>query len=245
MKTKTKTLIGVVICFLLLNATFLTAQNISKNLPEFDKVVVSPGINLTLKKGDKEHLEVIGQQSYLEQLNIEVKNGKLLIYFNKAKYWIKDKAVFVGGHNVKVDAYLSYKTLKTLKVKGDQDVVCENKIENKDVKIVVYGDAFVKIDEIVANKLKVKLYGDNQLMIGKGKVKYQKCKVYGDNKLFARNVISENIKSVSMGDSRNEFHCNGYLKVTSFGDSDISVNGDGAVKRKLVLGDNRISHFHY
>ena len=109
-----------------------SAQEISKPLKEFSKIQVSPFISLVLEEGDTEHIRIEFAGIEPEKINYSVRGKKLRIYLDEAKYTGKTEEVFTDGHwqqvqvyrNVKVTAYVSYKSLKTLQIRGEEQVSC-------------------------------------------------------------------------------------------------------------------------
>lgn len=105
-----------------------SAQTITEPLKKFNKIQVSPLINLVLKKGETEHIRIEYEGIAPEKINFSVSGNKLRIYLDEAKYTVKTEEIIKEGYrqkvpiyrDVRVTAYVSYQSLKKLQVRGEK-----------------------------------------------------------------------------------------------------------------------------
>src|SRR4051812_19880730 len=106
------------------------AQNTqTRAVAAFDKVLVSPRINVVFRKGDKESVELMYSNIDASMINVKVKHNKLHLYLYKSK-WFERKEKYYSGEcdferdayrNASVTAYVTYRELKKLTVRGEEE----------------------------------------------------------------------------------------------------------------------------
>jgi len=224
------------------------AQEIEHTLPGFDKIVVSPGINLILQQGDKESIKVIHSNINESNINFEVSHNKLHLYLYKSKWFERQEKYNVGEcdfereayRHASVTAYVTYRELKKLVVRGEEEVTIADTLDVEKFKLKVYGEAEVRIASLTTDFFKAKLYGDNNLKINGGKIKEQKFKLYGGNKIDTRAVDSRTIASTIYGGGQLKVNASQWMSLTSFGEPRIQLNGDAHLHKGIVIGSPRI-----
>ena len=80
----TKSTLSVIV-LLTLASQFVQAQEISKDLKSFSKVIVSPKINLILEQGDQENIRLTYSNVGADKINIVVQGNTLRVYLDEAK----------------------------------------------------------------------------------------------------------------------------------------------------------------
>ncbi|WP_157637684.1 GIN domain-containing protein [Flexithrix dorotheae] len=220
----------------------------SQELPLFEKILVSPNINLVLEKGNKEAIrfESIGIKE--EKIKFEIKGKRLRIYLDGAKVFPKNKKIKNGGwkqkmniyEGVSVTAYVTYKTLRKLEFRGEEKAVCKTLIEAKKFVVKVYGEGEVKLAFVETTKLKANLKGENRLRIESGNAYKQVYKSFGENIVKTENLLSQKTKVKSYGEGRLAFNSSEKVKVTSFGEVDIRYEGTAKLKKGIILGESDI-----
>ncbi len=231
---------------LLLAATAFssTAQTIEKNVGHFKKVVVSPKINLVMVAGENESIKINYANIDVSKINIVVKNNSLHIYLDGSKYTEKRERVKKDGwvdresvyRNASITAYVTYRKLDKLVVRGEQEVDVQSAIENKKFKLSAYGECDITLASLQTGKFKASLYGQHTLKIKAGEVDTQKYKLFGENKIDTQAIQSEEIASATYGESKLKLNARESLRLVTFGESDVKVNG-GADVNKFTLGE--------
>jgi hypothetical protein len=223
----------------------LHAQEITKDLRSFTKIVASPKINLILKKGEKESIRLVYSEVTEDQINIEVSGKTLRIYLDDAR--VVEKTHKVNRHqrkgiyeNAIITAYVTYTELKHLQIRGNQELSCEDEIESKKFVLRAYGENEIRFASLKTEYFKTTLYGENDLKIRGGEADYQKYKLYGENKIDCRDLKSFVATTTIFGESKLKLAIQDKLSVSSFGEAQVRYDGDARVNRRLVFGRTEI-----
>lgn len=236
-----KTLISTIL--ITTTALTLSAQTIEKNVGHFIKVIASPKINLVMVAGENESVKVTYTNVDASKINIVVKNQALHIYLDGSKFTEKRQRVKKDGwvekesmyRNASITAYVTYRQLDKLVVRGEQEVDVQGAIENKKFKLSAYGECNITLASLQTGKFKASMYGQHTLKIKAGEVDTQKYKLFGANKIDAQAIQSEEIASATYGESKLKLNANESLRLVTFGESDVRVKG-GADVNKITFG---------
>ncbi len=219
------------------------AQEITDDLAPFEKIVIGPKINLELIKGESEHIDITYHGIEEDRINYEVVHGKLRIYLDDARYVEKsirwndrhwDKQKMYEG--VEVKARVTYKTLEALDIRGEEFVLVENVIASLKFSLQIYGESEVYLEGMESSLFKAHLYGEPNLTIASGFSEEQVFRVYGEATVICDNFRGDWIRTTSFGDS--DLSLNGEeIKITALGDAKISYVGNPIIRKSLVLGD--------
>lgn len=229
-------------CFLAFNAN---SQEIQKDLKRFTKIVASPRVNLILNKGDRESIRLVYNDVAESKINIEVRNKTLKLYLDDAKK--VEKTAHRGTHGsssmyegVSITAYVTYRDLESLEIRGNQELTCNDVIESEDFKLKAYGENEITFASLRTEFFKASLYGENQLKIKKGKVVEQKYKLYGENKIDTRDMRSAFASASIFGEGNVRINSSEHVRVDAFGEPNIYVNGGAHVNRRWIIGNTQI-----
>ncbi len=238
---------NIALMLLMIFSVTTNAQVIEKELKAFDKVIISPHINVNLVEGNSEkvHLETNGLPT--DVVNVKVKGKTLKIFLDDAK--IQDKRVKVVKKNgwkqkisiyegVEIDATITYRKLKHLQVRGAQTITCDTKLDASKFRLKIYGENRLKLANLTANELKVSLFGENKLLIKEGNVSTQIVRLFGENSFNSRQVKSKFTKANSFGVSKIYINTSDWLKVNAFGESTFYYAGNATLHKGIVLGEN-------
>lgn len=231
-------------CLLLCFAMVAHAQKQEYPVLPFNKLIISPHINVVLEEGTEEKVEIDSYRVDEQDIHVDVDGQTLRIYLEGARLTprnISDNGVSWDAYrDVEVTAYVTYKTLKKLSIRGDQKVVCESPLKGKKFKLKTYGDNRVILSGVETDFFKAAMYGDNKVEIDGGKSIRQKYVSFGDNEVNARNYEADFTKTTSFGDGDFSFNATDVIKVVAFGDADIQYRGGAYLERGLILGDSDI-----
>ena len=226
-------------------ATDLLGQ--AQPIQDFDKVVLSPYIALELVQGDQIDIsfDIAGVDE--EEVMYDVSGGTLRIYlerartFNRRSFDRNDGYMIDHYRNADVTAYVTYRTLRKLIVKGDDDVNIRGTIDRPSFLMRVYGDCNVYVEDLRAEHFKAGLYGDNKLTIERGDIGEQVYALFGDNRVNAYDVETGSIRTTSFGDNTIKVKARDFA-ITSFGDGEVALAEGTRVRRKFSLGDMNVRH---
>src|SRR5690606_5881533 len=223
----------------------LVAQEISKDLKPFRKVIASPHINLGLNKGDQESIRLVYSRVSEDKLNIRQQGKTLHIYLDDAKVTEKTRKDGYSRRgiypDVNVTAYVTYKSLEELEIRGNQELSCLDPIRSKRFTIRAYGENEISLASVTTEYLVTRLYGENSLEINGGKAQFQKYSLYGQNDIDTHSVKSYSATANIYGESKLHLSTDDELKVNSFGEGQVLYSGDAKVNERLMFGQTRIS----
>lgn len=229
---------------LVLASTVLFAQRIEKKVGHFDKIIASPKINLVLTEGDVESVKINYANVDPSKINIKVKHHKLRIYLEGSKFTEKQKRVQRDGwvdkesvyKQASITAYVTYKKLDKLVVRGEQEVDLLGAITNQKFKLSAYGECEITFASLQVDWFKAALYGQNSLKVKAGNVSAQKYKLFGENKIDTQSIQSEEISSTTYGESLLKLRVNENLRLVTVGESNVIVKGSPEVN-KITIGE--------
>ena len=245
MKTPFRLLITAILA--VMSVAPSVAQEISKSLKSFRKIVVSPHINLVLEKGDEEGIRLVYDNVTPDKINIDVSHHTLRVYLDDAKMGERQEVVSTHPtvkrsiyHNATVTAYVTYRELEHLEVRGNQEVTCNSPISAERFTLKAYGETDIKLASVKVDYLRTSLYGVNHLHIEGGKAEFQKYKLFGENRIDAKALKCYSAIANSFGESRLRLATQDNLKVNAFGESQIEYFGDASVNKGLIFGETQI-----
>lgn len=221
------------------------AQEISKELRSFNRIVVSPKVNLVLEKGDHESITLNYSGVSEDKINIEVRGNTLRVYLDDAK--VTERAERIGYHgregiykHVVVTAYVTYRDLKGLEIRGNQELTCNGPLDAKKFKLKAYGVNEIRLASVNTAYFKTSLYGENDLKVKGGRADFQKYRLFGTNKIDTQALKSFAATTNIYGESKIKINTQDELRVNSFGESRVSYSGDADINRGLIFGRTRI-----
>lgn len=234
--------------FLLLSLGTIQGQTKVQELKSFNKIVVSPKIELELVKGDQESIRLEYVNVDTEKVNVDVNGNTLRIYLDDARYIVKnqkrdryknrngwwDRRMY--SEDVKVRAYVTYNTLKRLQVRGEEYIEIKSLLKNERFKLKLYGESVVRIESLETNKFKAVLIGENRLDIKTGKAKKQKYKSIGENWVRSDGMSSDFAKASMIGEGMVKLKVDDHLRVSTIGESEIVFTGNPIVHKGIIIG---------
>jgi hypothetical protein len=229
-----------------LTVQFTEAQEISRELKSFNKIVISPKINLILEQGDQENIRLTYSNVDPSKINIKVQGNTLRVFLDDAK--VAEKTYRTSGnekrsiyHDASVTAYVTYTELEHLEIRGNQELTCNGPLKAERFTLKAYGENDINLASLKTEYLRTSLYGDNDLKIKTGKAEYQKYRLFGDNKIDTQDVKSFSATTTIFGESKIKLNTQDNLKVNAFGESQVSYNGNASVNKGLIFGKAQIT----
>lgn len=244
---KKSILFYAVITALIFTVNTTQAQKVT-SVDAFEKVIVSPHIEVVLVEGNEESVKIENAKVSEDKINIEVVGKTLRIYLDGAKTvtkservdndkWRGKKSIYNG---TQATATITYKRLKTLSVRGEEIVKCESPIEQKSLKLTIYGESKVYFKSLTAEELTVSIYGESYLEIEAGSVDRQVYRAYGESEVNTIEMENDATKITAYGESNFRVKVADRLKVTCYGETTINYKGDANVDKGIVIGEAEI-----
>ena len=221
----------------LVSATLLRAQEteqaakpVEQSLKSFNKIIASPHIYVVLQKGDKESVRLtFNDNSVKDKMNVEVEGKTLHLYLDGArkieKYIDDEHKSWNRGvyHGVRITAYVTFRNLTGLEIRGEQELTCNDPIE--------------------ADEFTLRAYGDNDIRLASLKTDYFRITLYGENDINTRDMKSAYVSTSIFGEGQVRLYSAREVRVHAFGSPRIEVTGGGHVNRQLVLGEAHIRKY--
>ena len=226
---------------------FAEAQKVI-TVKAFEKVIVSPHIEVVLIEGDEESVKIENAKVSDDKINIEVEGKTLRLYLDGAKTVTKsekvDNAKWKGKKSIyngtMATATITYKRLKNLSIRGEEIVKCESAIEQKNLKLAIYGESKVYFKSLTTEELTVAIYGESYLEIAAGSVDRQVYRAYGESEVNTIEMENTSTKITAYGESNFRVNVSDRLKVTCYGETTINYKGDANVDKGIVIGEAEI-----
>ena len=236
---KTITLIFLVTCLTLL----ASGQEIEKSVRHFRRVVASPRVNVILKKGAQESVRLAYRNVGPEKINITVTGKTLRIYLEDAKKVEKTRPQNSRNRQEKslyeeawVTAYVTYKELEMVEIRGNQELFCEDHIESDAFTLRAYGENDIRMSSLKTSFFKAKLYGENSLRINNGRTLEQKYVSHGENRVDTQGMRSDYIITTIFGEGYLKINSAEEVRIDAFGEPEIYIDGGAHINRRLVIG---------
>ncbi len=234
--------------FLIFGIGNTKAQTKTYPVDHFDKVIVSPHIQVNFIQSDKESVIIDDTAISLDKFNVEVKGKTLHIYLDDAKMYTKSEKMKYNGHKTKHPIYtgtqirvtITFKNIEDLSLRGEETYTCESLLETDKFNLNIYGESKVYLNEVKFNSLKTKIYGESYLEIKQGSIGRQKFVTYGESEINTLGVNNESAKITSYGESNVKLAVSKELKVTAYGEAVVKYKGSPEVNKGIILGDARI-----
>ena len=220
---------------------------------DFDKVIISPHIQANLVQGDEESVRVLNAHVPIDKLNVEVEGKTLRIYLDDAKIITKSERVKRHQREQKQAIYhgtmasvnITYKTLNTLSIRGEEDIHCSSRIDQEHFQLRIYGASDVRFKSLNLDDLHVTIYGEGDLKIEDGMVTETNYVAYGESSVKARNLENKHAKIRAYGESDFQISVSDHLKVSAFGEANVVYQGSPSVKKGIVIGEATIRKREY
>lgn len=218
------------------------SQAVEQDLKHFTRVVASPHVNVILEKGREESIRLIYNNVDPERVNVKVSGKTLRIFLEGARKVSKriqarDGRTVDAYDDVAVTAYVTYSTLESLEIRGNQELTCLDPIDADVFRLRAYGENEIRLAQLKTGFFKAKLYGRNQLSVHDGRTLEQKYVLYGENKIDAYGMRSDYIITSIFGQGSLRVNSAEEVRIDAFGDPRIFVDGGAHVRRRLIIGN--------
>ncbi|WP_299256287.1 DUF2807 domain-containing protein [uncultured Aquimarina sp.] len=237
------------LALIVLTSTQLVIAQTKKSVSAFEKVIISPHIQVTFVESNDESVTIEESTEPEDKINIEVKGNVLRVYLDNAKETTKNKTVIINGTKRKVPIYkgkvltvtIGYKQLKELSIRGEQATLCKSKITTESFDLNIYGESQVVFNEVNFENMDVDIYGESTLKIEKGTIENQKITAYGESVTDLLAIDNKNTKLKAFGEAEFKIQASNRIKLTSFGEARLYYKGDASISKGLNIGEVEIS----
>jgi hypothetical protein len=212
-----KKLLSVLILAVFVSSSMSFAQTKeTRNVGTFTKISFRVPGKLYLRQGSPQKVEIEGKKDILEEIDIEVSGGKLVIEREGKWGWNWN-----WGASDAVTVYITVKDIEALSVGGSGDLIGETKITARDLDLNVSGSGNMKVEIDASGDVEADVSGSGDLFV-KGRCSDLESDVSGSGKV----VLEMNIASTA------DFGISGSGKIEARGTSSAvkaSISGSGKV----------------
>ena len=153
------------------------------NLPEFDEIHMGTSGEVYLKQGSETEVILEAPERRKDNLEIEVKGGKLYIGNKSGANWRNRNN---GGDLV---VYVTIKDIRALKVSSAGRVFGRGVLKADEMDLAVSGSGRIEV-ELEADELESSISGSGRIELG-GKCNYNDVNISGSGRLLAEGLVSE------------------------------------------------------
>lgn len=233
----------IVAALLMIISLSLHAQKTA--VANFEKIIVSPYIQVTFIEGDKEEVNTENCTVDKSKLHIEVNGKTLWIYLEGAKQIPKNETTYNNGYKEKhsiykgtiVTAIITYKMLNEVSIRGEETQLFKSPLSADKFNLKIYGESKVIFNEVNFGELYTKLYGESTLEIIAGTIKEQHYTSYGESMINTAAVNGRTGYIVSYGEADFTLNASDKIKMTAFGESKLHYKGDPEIVKGLHIGN--------
>ncbi|MGY0035833.1 head GIN domain-containing protein [Pedobacter sp. NJ-S-72] len=221
-----------------------------KNVPveSFDKVIVSPHVQVTFTKGDKEAVTIQNCTIGRDKVHIESKDKTLRVYLEGEKDFPANKKVYESGRQVKKSLYtgtvltvvITYKDLEELSIRGEETILLKSKLDQENFILTVYGESKVYFDEVQLKKLRATIYGESYVEFKAGDIAEQRYTSYGESEVKALAISGKTAKATLYGEAKLNLNVSDEIKVTAYGEAKVGYKGNPQIRKGLSIGGVKI-----
>ena len=231
--------------FVFMAGQFGFSQLKTVTVDAFDKVIVSPHVQVTFHQGDSENVTIESSTVSEEKINIEVNGKTLRIYLDGAKEVTKSEKNYENGYERKKSIYkgtvlqatVTYKNLEELSLRGEEKFICKSVLTGDTFRLKIYGESQVYLNKVTLGSLQTTIYGESYLEIAAGSVDRQKITGYGESKVNTLGVESKTAKITAYGEGSYRLNVSDDLKITAYGEATVAYDGNPKVNKGIIIGE--------
>lgn len=232
--------------FAMVIASTTAAQEFQQSLKRFDRIVVSPKVNLVLVEGREPGVRIQYTGVNPEEIVVKQIGKRVHIYLENAKIidtGIRQRNMFDRRERYRhasVTAYVTFQELRLIETRGEEEVSCDDKIVANKLTIRAYGVANLHFAQIEAAKVKTRLYGENTMNVDKGEAGHVSYKLYGENKVDSRALEAVTSSTTIYGEGRISLYASEELRINSIGEPSLHVSGSPIISKGIMIGNTSI-----
>ena len=201
-----------------------------ENLQPFNEIRLNVGGNVTLIPGNQPRIRVSVTRGDAEHLEVQVKNGALVLDDTRRTFTKTLKALFTREEpELDVEGTIVYSTLNEIRTNFGADVNSDSLVTNS-LKLGVWGSGDINIDRLdVQHELDLSINGSGDILIKQGAASRSEVSIMGSGNInFLRGEIPQT--TVNLGGSgsysgRNVATINSVVRLVGSGDASVQASG--------------------
>ena len=199
----------------------------TRELSSFHSIDYRGSIDIELKQGEEQKVEVEVDDNILPYVKTEVNEMTL-------KIWIDESCSNLHGNRV----YIQIPKIQAIKSTGSGDVNGKGLISGDDMTLSIKGSGDFNL-ELIVDTINASIKGSGDMKLN-GEVENFNAGIKGSGDIKAQNLIADtaNINILGSGDCK--IHASKKLNISIKGSGDVSYWGDPEVKQS-VLGSGDVN----
>lgn len=190
-------------------------QSEKRSINQFEGVQTNGSIDVEIRNGDSQGVEVEADDNILPYIVTDVKRGVLEVHYKSGMFF----------NNTHAKVYVTASSLKKLYANGSADISAKDGIKDDDlIDIRVSGSGNI-IALVNAPSIKASISGSGNLVL-QGRTKNFDCTVSGSGDAKCWDLLSENTTISVHGSGNAHVYASVSLKATASGSGDIRYRGN-------------------
>lgn len=218
----------------LFGLTTLAQNKETRDVRDFDEVAMRVAGKVLITQGNKNEVILEGDADLLEEIETEVRGGRLNIKNKRERWWSNN------NRRSRLTVYITVKKLRGAYVSGSGDIISQNTLKTDDFTASIAGSGDIEID-VEAEYVESKISGSGNVEL-QGKSDRAKLSISGSGKYLAEKLIVGDYQISMSGSGRGSINVEGDLDVRISGSGKIyymgrptsvnsSVSGSGSVRK--------------
>lgn len=240
MKTNViKKVSSIIFISIIFFANYATASNFSearkeeRKVDDFKEIVLAIPADLFISQGDNNEVIIEADDNVLEKINTEVRNGKLIIEFEK-------RYNYRGFSKIKI--YVSMPEIEKLSLTGSGRIISNSPIKAEKIGFLLSGSGLIEIDELVAGKVGVMITGSGDIKVkGKTKANYLDATITGSGDFESVNLTFDKANLTITGSGSMNTSIVDELNAVITGSGKIYYQGNPLIDARIT-GSGKISN---
>ncbi|WP_395698789.1 head GIN domain-containing protein [Aquabacterium sp.] len=197
----------------------------TRQVGEFSGIAVSGGINLKVRQGDKEAVQVRAEANLLPYLETVIEGGNRTLMVR----WKKGSSLRIKGTPM-VD--ITVVKLESIASSGSSDIAVDT-LKAPQLSVSIAGAGDVGLNTLTGDELSVKIAGSGDFKAS-GQVGKLKISVSGSGDVQTEALKADEVSVSIAGSGDAAVHAAKTLSVSIAGSGDVSYSGDPQVRSSIV-----------
>ena len=224
------------ICIIVTSCALNAQQRVTSktfNVSTFEAIESNSVANIHFFQGPSTSLRAEGYKDLIDRLNVNVKNGKLIIEMPKNTF--KDNNL----KNKKLDIYISSPTLNLIEMEGVGNFLFEKAFHSPKLEIVSDGVGNLKADNLNCEQIFIRSHGVGNIELA-GKANDMIISSDGVGNIKAEKLVAQHVNVNSSGVGNVAFNCSESMDVELSGVGNAIYYGNPKVKNMSKDGVGKI-----
>jgi Putative auto-transporter adhesin, head GIN domain len=216
-----------------LQISALAQNKETREVRDFDEIQMRVGGKVFVTQGDKNEVILEGDEDYLDDIETDVRSGRLIIKDRRERSW-----KFWGNSRGRLTVYVTVKELTGAFVSGSGDIIGQSKFKADDFTASISGSGDIEL-EVEADYVSSRISGSGNIELA-GKSNKAKLSISGSGKYFAEKMVVGDYNISMSGSGRGSVNVEGELDVRISGSGKIYYMGKPTSVNSSVAGSGTV-----